>query len=331
MEKVKLGKSGIEVTPITFGAWAIGGWMWGGTDNEDAISAIHASLDHGISSIDTAPIYGMGHSEKIVGEAIKGRSRDKVEILTKYGMMWDGEAGDYYFDSYNNEGKKVKIYKYASKERVIKECENSLRRLQTDYIDLYQVHWPDVTTPVEETMEAVERLLEQGKVRAAGVCNYNVELTSKANDCIPIASDQVAYSMVNRGIESDLVPWCIENKVAIIAYSPLQRGLLTGKITEDYKFAEGDHRPSTPFFKKENIKKVNAFLDEIKPLAEDKNASLAQLVTAWTIKQPGIDVALVGGRNKKQASENALSADVHLTQDEVDSINQKLGSLSLSL
>ena len=248
MKKVQLGKSDIHVTPVTFGAWAIGGWMWGGADRKQAIEAIHASIDLGVSSIDTAPIYGFGRSEEIVGEAIKGK-RDKVELLTKYGMTWEGNKGDFYFDTTDNEGKPVKVYKYASKESVIAECEDSLRRLKTDYIDLYQIHWPDRTTPVGETMEAVDQLLREGKIRAAGVCNYSVDLAEEAMKHVLLASNQVPYSMVRRDIEEELVPWSINNDVSILAYSPLQRGLLTGKITPDYEFSEGDTRPDTPYFK----------------------------------------------------------------------------------
>jgi len=330
MTKVRLGKSDVRVTPVTFGAWAIGGWMWGGADRDDAIDAIHASLDKGISTIDTAPVYGFGRSEEIVAEAIKGK-RSQVEILTKYGLKWQDDRGQFYFDSKFNDGTPAKIHKYAAKESVIRECEDSLERLGTDYIDLYQIHWADPTTPVEETMEAVERLLEQGKIRAAGVCNYDKELTIKAADNIPLASNQVPYSMVNRGIEDELVPWCIDNEVAVIAYSPLQRGLLTGKIKPGHEFNEGDHRAGQAYFSPGNVKKVNAFLEEIKPIADGKNATIPQLVTAWTIAQPGITVALVGARNRKQAEDNAGAMEVKLSDEEVRNINEKLGNLELDL
>jgi len=330
MTKVKLGKSDVRVSPVTFGAWAIGGWMWGGADRKDAVDAIHASIDMGISTIDTAPVYGFGRSEEIVADAIRGK-RNELEILTKYGLKWKGEKGEFYFDTKFNDGSPAKIYKYASKESVIRECEDSLIRLKTDHIDLYQIHWPDKTTPVEETMEAVELLLEQGKIRAAGVCNYDTDLTIKAADNILLASNQVPYSMVNRGIEQQLVPWCIANEVSIIAYSPLQRGLLTGKMTPGYEFGEGDHRADNPFFSEENIKKVNGFLEEIKPIAEGKNATLPQLVTAWTIAQPGITVALVGARNRKQAEDNAQALHLKLSEAEISEINGKLNNLELDL
>lgn len=169
MNYKKLGDTDLELSEITFGAWAAGGWMWGGTDMGDAITAIRDSYDLGVTSIDTAPIYGQGTSEEIVGEAIKGIARDKVQLLTKYGMRWDLKKGDFSFSSKNNNGEDIDIYKYAAKESIIKECEDSLKRLGTDYIDLYQIHWPDKTTAIEESMEAVAKLIEQGKVRYAGV------------------------------------------------------------------------------------------------------------------------------------------------------------------
>ncbi|MDA3822539.1 MAG: aldo/keto reductase [Bacteroidales bacterium] len=275
MKKIKLGKSEVHVTPVTFGAWAIGGWMWGGADRKDAIDAIHASIDIGITTIDTAPVYGFGVSEEIVGEAITGK-RDQVKILTKYGLRWDTSNGEFYFSSVDNEGRPVNIHRYSAMDSIIAECEQSLKRLKTDYIDLYQIHWADKTTPVEETMEAIDRLLEQGKIRAAGVCNFDAELAARATACISLASNQVPYSMLRRDIEEELVPWCIENEVSILAYSPLQRGLLTGKIGPDHKFNEGDGRPDTPYFSKENITRVNAFLDKIKPLADEKSSTFGQ-------------------------------------------------------
>lgn len=330
MKKVQLGKSEVFVTPVTFGAWAIGGWMWGGADRKDALEAIEVSIDNGMTSIDTAPAYGFGVSEKIVGEAIKGK-RDKVEILTKYGLRWDTNKGEFYFDSFHNDGTPVKMHRYSSKESVIAECEESLKRLNTDYIDLYQIHWSDKTTPVEETMEAVERLTQQGKIRAAGVCNFEADLASRAASCVQLASNQVPYSMVKRDIEEELVPWCIQNQVSILAYSPLQRGLLTGKITADYQFNPGDNRPNTPHFTKENRLRVNDFLNKIKPLANEKNATLAQLVIAWTIAQHGITVALVGARNRKQTLENIGAMSVSLNQQEIDGIKLELNKLQLDL
>ena len=329
MDYRTLGESDLSVSVITFGAWAAGGWMWGGTERQGAIDAIRASYELGVTSIDTAPVYGQGTSEEIVGEAIRDLPRDKVQILTKYGMRWDSAKGDFGFKSQDNDGNPIDVYKYSGKESIIKECEDSLKRLGTDYIDLYQMHWPDVTTPVEESMEAVLRLIEQGKVRQAGVSNYSVGQMKQAETVLKLASNQVPFSMINRGIEEELVPYCIDNKKAILAYSPMERGLLTGKIKPGHQFAEGDHRAGYRFFKEENINQTDALLQKIKPLADSKNASLSQLVIRWTIERPGITVALVGARNAEQATQNAKAIDLHLSQDEIEFINQQLEEVEL--
>ena len=323
----KLGTTDLEISEITFGAWAAGGWMWGGTDRKDAIEAMRTSYEHGVTSFDTAPVYGQGESEEIVGEALKGIPRDKVQILTKYGMRWDLAKGVHAMGSRDNAGNKIDIYKYSGKESVIKECEDSLRRLGTDYIDLYQIHWPDSTTPVGETMEAVAKLIEQGKVRYAGVCNYNVALLKEAGNYIPVVSDQMPYSMVKRGIEQEVIPYCIENKKAILAYSSMERGLLTGKMKPGYTFGKGDHRAAVRFFKDENLKRTAAFLEKIKPLADEKKATLGQLVIRWTLEQPGITIALVGARNAMQAAENAKASDITLTENELAFITTELNRL----
>lgn len=330
MEYRKLGESELNISAVTFGAWAAGGWMWGGIEQNDSVNAIKESYDLGVTSIDTAPVYGQGTSEMIVGQAIKDLPRDKVQILTKYGLRWDIEKGQYFFDSADNEGRPLKIYRYASKESIIQECEASLKRLGTDYIDLYQIHWSDNTTPIQETMEAVDSLIKDGKVRYAGVCNYDVSQMREAEKYITVVSDQIPYSMLKRDIEEELVPHVIENKKSILAYSPLQLGVLTGKMTPGYKFNLGDHRAGLIYFKDENINRVNEFLRKIKPLAADKNATLAQLVIRWTLEQPGITIALVGARNPKQASENAKAAEVKLSGDEIKFITDQLNKLELS-
>ncbi|MDR6943960.1 aldo/keto reductase [Mucilaginibacter pocheonensis] len=329
MEFRRLGETKLAVSAITFGAWAAGGWMWGGNDDNDAIKAMRASYDLGITSIDTAPIYGQGKSEELVGAAIKGLPRDKVQILTKYGLRWDLAKGEFFFKSQDNDGKDIDIYKYAAKESIILECENSLKRLGTDYIDLYQIHWPDATTPIEETMEAIIRLKEQGKIREAGVSNYDVKKMAIAEKTIKLASNQVPFSMVNRDIEDELIPYCIENKKSILAYSPLERGLLTGKIKPGHQFGEGDHRAGNKYFKEENIKRTNEFLAKIKPLADEKNATLGQLVIRWTINHPGITVALVGARNAEQAKQNAKAIEIHINGEEMEFINNQLSDLEI--
>jgi aryl-alcohol dehydrogenase-like predicted oxidoreductase len=329
METRKLGRSDVKATVITFGAWAIGGWMWGGADRKEAVEAIRASLDHGVTSIDTAPAYGQGLSEELCGEAIRGTDRTKIQLLTKYGLSWDTTKGEFFFKSRDNKGKELLIHKLASKESIMKECENSLKRMGTDYIDLYQIHWPDSTTPVSETMEAMQRLIEQGKIKAAGVCNYSPELMKEAEKTIPLASNQVPFSMVNRDIEKEVVPYTRKNDIAIIAYSPLQRGLLTGKIKPGNRFNEGDTRDGNTYYSDENIRKVNAFLDKLQPLAKEKKATIGQLVIRWTIEQPGITIALVGARNAAQAIENAKASDIQLTSEELAYISGELAELKL--
>lgn len=322
MEYRKLGHSDLELSAITFGAWAAGGWMWGSTDRNDAIDAIKTSYGLGVTSIDTAPVYGQGASEEIVGEALKGISRDKVQILTKFGMRWDLQKGNLAMHSKDNNGNNIDIYKYADKESVIAECEQSLRRLGTEYIDLYQIHWPDVTRPIDETFEAVSRLIEQGKVRFAGVCNYTAAQMATAAETIDLVSNQIPFSMVTRDIETETVPYCIEHQKSILAYSPMERGLLTGKIHAGYQFKEGDHRAGLPHFQPDFVQKTNALLAEIKPIAEAHDATLSQLVLRWTLARKGITIALAGARNADQARQNALSMEINLSAEELKKIDE---------
>jgi len=329
MKYRKLANTDLLLSEVTFGAWAAGGWMWGGTERKDAVDAIRASYSLGVTSIDTAPIYGQGTSEEIVGEAIKGLPRGQFQILTKYGMRWDLKKGDFAFSSKKNSGENIDIYKYAGKESIIKECEDSLTRLGTDYIDLYQIHWPDSTTAIEESMEAVSRLIEQGKVRYAGVCNYDAVQMAEAEKYISLASNQVPYSMVKRGIEEELVPYCLQNNKSILAYSPLERGLLTGKIKPGHVFAPGDHRKEISFFKEDNLQRTDEFLELLKPLASEKHLTLGQLVILWRLEQPGITITLVGARNSEQAIENAKAVDKTLNKAEVATITNYLEQLEL--
>lgn len=329
MEYRKLGETDLKISAITFGAWAAGGWMWGGNDDNDAIKAIKAAHDLGVTSIDTAPIYGQGKSEELVGQAIKGIPRDKVQLLTKYGMRWDVAKGDFFFKSIDNSGRDIDIYKYSGRESIIKECEDSLKRLGTDYIDLYQIHWPDLTTPIAESMEAVLRLKEQGKIREAGICNYNAQQMAEAEQTLNLASNQVPFSMVNRNIDDELIPYCIAHRKAILAYSPLERGLLTGKIKPGQRFGAGDHRGGVKYFRSENIKRTNAFLEKIKPLADEKSATLGQLVIRWTIEHPGITIALVGARNAEQSKQNAKAVNIRLNAEEIEFINTQLEEVEI--
>lgn len=324
MEYRKLGNTELSLSAITYGAFAIGGNMWGGNEKKDSIDAIHASLDYGVTSLDTAPFYGFGLSEELIGEAIKGRNRSKIQILNKFGLVWDGSnngKGEFFFDAGNN-GESIPVYKYASKANIIKEVEESLQRLQTDYIDLLQIHWPDPTTPISETMEAMEILIQQGKILAAGVCNYNSDQLKKSEKTLKLASNQVSYSMLNRGIEKDIIPYAIQNNLGIIAYSPLERGLLTGKYFKDQKLKSDDHRNG--YFGQFDAEKVKIFLETILPLVESKNATLSQLVLRWTTLQPGLTIVLAGARNSEQAITNAKAMDIDISEEELYFINNEL-------
>ncbi|MND85504.1 General stress protein 69 [compost metagenome] len=327
MEYRKLGKTDLELSAITYGAFAIGGNMWGGNEKKDSIQSVKASIDHGVTTLDTAPFYGFGLSEEMIGEAIKGYDRSKIQLLTKFGLVWDGSnqgKGEFFFDA-EEKGKTIPVYKYASKTRLIKEVEDSLKRLQTDYIDLLQIHWPDSTTAIAETMEALDLLLQQGKIRAAGVSNYSVEQVSEAQNSIQIASNQVGYSMLNRGIEQDLIPYAQQHDLGIIVYSPMERGLLTGKYFNEGKLKENDHRNG--YFQQFDLKKVKTFLDTISPIAADKGVSLSQLVLRWTSLQPAITVVLAGARNAEQAIANAEATAIDLTIDELSFIDTALSKI----
>jgi aryl-alcohol dehydrogenase-like predicted oxidoreductase len=325
----QLGNSTIQASTITFGAWAIGGWMWGGSDQREALQAIIAGWEAGITSIDTAPIYGQGLSEQIVGEALKIIPRDQMQIFTKCGLRWDLAKGSFNLHSSDNAGNDIDIYRYAGKESIIEECENSLRRLGTDYIDVYQLHWPDPTTPIEESMEALLQLKQQGKVREVGVCNYTAAQMQTAEKIISLVSAQNPFSMLNRDIEKELLPYCIQHQKAVMAYSPMQRGLLTGKIKPDHSFAAGDTRDGNRYFTVHNIQETQNLLAKIQPIADEHSISLGQLALAWTLHQPGITLALAGARNSAQTKENALAADIQLSLQELKVINECLQNIQL--
>ena len=321
MQTRQLGKSTVHVTPVIFGAWAIGGWMWGGTDEAKSIEAIHAALDSGITTIDTAAIYGQGYSEELVGKAIKGR-RDKVVIATKCGMRWDDPKGEgtLAFDEKDKHGRPMKIFKNGRASSIAYECEQSLKRLGVDVIDLYQIHWPDLTTEPEETIGAMEKLRLAGKVRAIGTSNYDVRWLERAERVATIASNQPPYSIINRGIEHNVLPFCRENGIGTICYSPMERGLLTGKVTPDRQFPADDHRSKHKFFTPENRQRVLDSLEKIRPIAEKHKATFAQLIVNWTVHQPGITAALVGARDAEQAKQNAGAMNFTLSNDELKEI-----------
>ena len=316
MRYVKLGDSQIMVSVIGLGAWAIGGKWWGGTNERESIEAIQASIDSGINFIDTAPAYGQGLSERFIEKALRGR-RDKVVIATKCGLRWDLKKGLYSFDYAPG----VPIYKYLGRESIEYELDQSLKRLGTDYIDLYQSHWQDPTTPISETMETFLRLKEKGKIKAIGVSNASPEEIKEYSRHGVIDSDQEKYSLLDRSLESDLLPWCEKNNVLMLAYSSMSKGLLTGKMSPDREFKQDDVRFGDQRFSAENIKKVNALLEKhLKTVTEKHNASYGHIATAWLLKNPKV-IALCGARNKEQAIENARAGDIELDGDDIKKVD----------
>jgi aryl-alcohol dehydrogenase-like predicted oxidoreductase len=329
MESRQLGGSNIYVSPIILGTWAIGGWMWGGTDEKEAIKAIRASIDAGVTTIDTAAVYGFGLSEKIVGKAIKGK-RDDVVIATKCGMRWDSDEGSDPWPQKDAHGKDIVIRKNSKPESIIYECEQSLKRLGIDVIDLYQLHWPDMSTPFEDSWNAMVKLQQEGKVRAIGVSNYSVDQLKRCHAVRHVNSVQPPYSLIRRNIEKDLIPFCQRNQVGVIVYSPLERGLLTGRVSVDREFAKDDHRRELEIFSKENRKRVLDVLEEIRPIAEKHKASFSQVILNCTIHMPGITAAIVGARGPDQALENAKAAELELTPDERLQVITKLNTIAVS-
>jgi len=290
--------------------------MWGGTDVDRSIAAIHASIDEGISLIDTAPAYGQGVAEEIVGKALKGR-RDKVVLATKCGLVWHSQQGNHFFDY---EGKPV--HRYLGKDAIIYEVEQSLKRLQVDCIDHYITHWQDPTTPIEETMEALEALKTQGKIRSIGASNTSVADVEAYIAAGQLDAIQEEYSMVRRDIENTLLPVCQKAGVAALSYSSLALGLLSGKVTPERVFSGDDQRKDNPRFSMANRKKVAALMETIKPIGAAHGATPAQIVIAWTLQQPGITFSLCGARDAQQASENAKAGRIRLSAEEVTLIDR---------
>lgn len=315
IEPRPLGASGVMVSPVIFGAWAVGGWMWGGTDEAGSIAAMQASIDRGVTTIDTAAVYAQGYGEELVGRAIRGR-RDRVQVATKCGMRWDSDEGSDPWQTQDRHGKDVTIRRNARPDSIAFECEQSLKRLGVDVIDLYQVHWPDTSTPVEDTMAALVGLQEQGKIRAIGVSNYDAAWIKRAAAASPLASIQPPFSLIQRKIEPEILPLCREHGIGVIAYSPMERGLLTGKVGPDRVFPPGDHRASHKFFTAENRRRVLESLEKVRPIADRRGITLAQLVINWTIHEPGITAAIVGARDAAQAEQNAGALAFVLSPEE---------------
>lgn len=324
-----LGQTDMELPVISFGAWAVGGWMWGGSDDEEAVRALHAAVDHGIACIDTAPAYGMGHSEVIVGKALAAR-RDKVLIATKCGLRWDLAEGEHVFDTTDNDGVARSLYRNLRPHSIRTECEESLRRMRTDYIDLYQCHWPDTTTPIADTMDALMQLQREGKIRAFGVSNFTVDMMRECLRYGRIESDQPRYNALDRAIETEILPFCRDNDIGVLAYCPLEQGLLTGKVGPDRIFNEGDQRCDKTLFSKENRIKILDMLDSVRHIAEAHGATLGQLFLAWVVAQPGITTALAGTRSESQAIENAAAGEIVLSDEEAATIRDAVEQLTLT-
>jgi aryl-alcohol dehydrogenase-like predicted oxidoreductase len=310
----------MEASAIGLGTWAIGGWLWGGAEEANSIHAIEASIDAGVNLIDTAPVYGLGLSEQVVGKAIRGK-RDKVILATKCGLVWHTAEGRHHFDQ---DGTPVRRYLGAASIR--HEMEESLRRLGTGYIDLYQTHWQDETTPVAETMGVLLDLKREGKIRAIGLSNASVADIDEYRRLGPVDADQEKYSMLDRASEETRLPYLLRNAVAFLAYSPLALGLLTGKIGADRKFPEGDMRASHPRFTSESRARVNQMIERMEPIARAHQVNIAQLVLAWTMAQPGVTHVLAGARNAAQARENAVAGRVQLAAGELAQIAALLGN-----
>ncbi|AZV80793.1 aldo/keto reductase (plasmid) [Parasedimentitalea marina] len=315
-----IGTSGIEASVVGLGTWAIGGWMWGGTDEAQSIEAIQTAVDEGVTLIDTAPAYGQGLAEEIVGKALVGR-RDKVVLATKCGLVWHSQKGNHFFD-YGGQP----VHRYLGKDAIIYEVEQSLTRLKTDYIDHYITHWQDPTTPIAETMEALETLKQQGKIRSIGASNTSADDVAAYVAAGQLDAIQEEYSMVKRDIEVSLLPLCAEHGVSALSYSSLALGLLSGKVGPDRDFSGDDQRKGNPRFSMANRHKIAALMVEIAPVADAHNATLAQTVIAWTVQQPGITFSLCGARNADQARENAAAGRIRLSQQDIATITAAAGA-----
>ncbi len=300
MQKRRLGTSDVNITPIIMGTWQAGKKMWVGIEDADSIRTIRAAFEAGITTIDTAEVYGEGHSERIVAEALSD-VRSQVEYATKV------------------------FPNHLKYNLVIEACERSLKNLKTDYIDLYQIHWPSGSfnsevVPIEETMSALNYLKEQGKIRAIGVSNFSRTQLEQAAQYGRIDSLQPPYSLFWRQVEKDAMPYCIENNISILAYSPLAQGLLTGKFTGEHKFDPQDNRAKNKLFQGENFVRAQQALEKLRPIAQRHNCTLAQLALAWLIAQPQTH-AIAGARYPEQAIENAQAAAVQLSKQELQEID----------
>jgi aryl-alcohol dehydrogenase-like predicted oxidoreductase len=308
MDKKQLGNSDLHLTPIGFGAWAIGGgdwaFAWGPQDDNDSIAAIHKALDLGINWIDTAAVYGLGHSEEVVAEAVKTTSH-KPYIFTKSTMVWDDQ-------------KEI----INSQKQIRRECEASLRRLQVEAIDLYQVHWPKPDEDIEEGWSVMADLQREGKVRWIGVSNFNVNQLKRARAIAPVTSLQPPYSLVHREIEDEILPYCLRENIGVIVYSPMASGLLTGAMTRERaaRLPQDDWRKGHPDFTEPNLTRNLELVARLREIAERHNRSTGEVAIAWTLHHPAVTGAIVGARNAKQAEGVMRAGDLRLSDKEVNEI-----------
>jgi aryl-alcohol dehydrogenase-like predicted oxidoreductase len=310
IEYTRLGSSGLQVSKICLGTWAIGGWMWGGSDEAESIRTIQTALDKGLNFIDTAPVYGFGQSEEIVGKAIKGYlKRDQVVVATKAGLEWDD---------------KEKVFRNSTRQRILKEVEDSMRRLQTDYIDLYQIHWPDPLVPIEETAQIMADLLKTGKIRAVGVSNYSPDQMDAFRKVAPLHSVQPPYNLFERQIEEDVLPYAKQHDIAVLAYGSICRGLLAGKMNPDTTFQGDDLRQHDPKFRdplfSQYLQAVSKF-DELATQRHDRH--VLELAVRWVLDQGA--VALWGARQPKQLEQVAQVFGWSLTSQDLQDIDGIIG------
>ena len=312
MQKVRFGKTDLEITPVGFGAWAIGGggWAaaWGPQDDEEAVGAIRRALELGINWVDTAAVYGLGHSEELVARALKGvPDADRPYVFTKCSLVWD-EGGD--------------ISNVLKRDSVKRECEQSLRRLQTDVIDLYQIHWPRPDEDIEEGWSALAELKEEGKVRHIGVSNFDVSQMERANEISPVETLQPPYNMLNRGVEEEILPYCGENDIGVIVYSPMRSGLLTGKMTAErvQNMPSDDWRRNADDFQEPRFSRNLELVERLTEIGERRGKSPAEVAIAWTLRHPAVTAAIVGGRRPDQVDGIIGAATFRLSEDEIEEI-----------
>jgi aryl-alcohol dehydrogenase-like predicted oxidoreductase len=310
MEKRRIGHSDINASVIGFGAWAAGKTGWGNVDEHEVKEAINKAVDLGVNFFDTAPVYGYGESERIVGEALTN-VRENVYIATKCGLIWDDEG---------------KVQKHNKKESILKEVDASLKRLNTDYIDLYQVHWPDVDTPISETMDALNVILHMKKVKYVGVSNFSAEQMEEAKKYAPIISLQSQYSVLKRKVEKAEIPFIEREGMNFIPYSPLAQGLLTGKFSVNSKIHEKDVRAFNPLFKEEAFAKNLALVEKIKPIAEKYDRPLSQVAINWLLSKQVVSSVICGARNAGQVEENSKASEWKLAKEDVAFIDNLIGS-----